>query len=379
MIIHFTTVHPRTDTRSRVKQVATLAQHWQGEVALFVQDGKGDEADRKGQFRIYDTGTPERGRLRRMTLGAYRMYRAIRGARPRVAHFHDPELLPWGFLLRLSGIRVVYDVHEDVPKQLHHNSNMPTPLRLVATWGYLAFEYLARRFFDACVIVVPAQRERFKEDTTVLLANFPSLAEFPALPNPPPARVAGRFVYAGGITRVRGLLQMLRALAHVPDDRASMHLLGVFNSPKLEGEAQAEPGWQKVNFLGWADRAQIVSELTSASAGLVLLHPTPQYVISYPVKMFEYMAAGLPVIASDFPLWREIVDGAGCGLLVDPMDPAAIARAMQWIIDHPEEAAEMGRRGRAAVEHTYNWEAESTKLIELYRRLLPAPEEGRPT
>jgi hypothetical protein len=95
--------------------------------------------------------------------------------------------------------------------------------------------------------------------------------------------------------------------------------------------------------------------------------------------MFEYMAAGLPVIASDFPLWREIVDGAGCGLLVDPMDPRAIAEAMQWIIDHPEEAAEMGRRGRAAVEHTYNWEAESTKLVELYRRLLLASEEGRQT
>jgi glycosyltransferase involved in cell wall biosynthesis len=82
------------------------------------------------------------------------------------------------------------------------------------------------------------------------------------------------------------------------------------------------------------------------------------------------MAAGLPVIASDFPLWREIVEEAGCGLLVDPKDPQAIADAMQWILDHPEEAAEMGRRGRAAVEARYNWEAESAKLVSLYRRLL---------
>jgi glycosyltransferase involved in cell wall biosynthesis len=139
------------------------------------------------------------------------------------------------------------------------------------------------------------------------------------------------------------------------------------------------PGWARVDFHGWADRPAVARILASCRGGLVLFHPEPNHVTAQPNKMFEYMAAGLPVIASDFPLWREIVDGAGCGLLVDPMDPAAIARAMQWIIDHPEEAAEMGRRGRAAVEHTYNWEAESTKLIELYRRLLPAPEEGRPT
>jgi len=88
------------------------------------------------------------------------------------------------------------------------------------------------------------------------------------------------------------------------------------------------------------------------------------------VKMFEYMAAGLPVIASDFPLWRRIVDGAGCGLLVDPLDSAAIARAMQWILDHPEEAEAMGRRGGAAVESNYDWAGEAKKLIGLYCQIL---------
>jgi hypothetical protein len=103
---------------------------------------------------------------------------------------------------------------------------------------------------------------------------------------------------------------------------------------------------------------------------MVTLHATSNYLDSYPVKMFEYMSAGLPVIASDFPLWRRIIDGAGCGLLVDPLNHEAIAKAMRWILDHPCEAEAMGQRGRQAVERTYNWDPEAVKLLSLYRELL---------
>lgn len=371
MIIHFTTVHPRTDTRIRVKEVATLARHWPGQVFLFVQDGKGDEADARGGFRIHDTGAPERGRLRRMTVGAFRMYRAVRRARPRVAHFHDPELLPWAMLLRLQGCRVIYDMHEDLPLQLRHKAYLsPSAAR---TLGLLAelLERVAIRVLSGAIVVVPAMQKRFARYGTILLANFPSLAEFPAMPGDEPQRVPGRFVYVGGLVGVRGIREMVDAVALVKDERARLHLMGSFSDPSLETGTAERPGWQRTEFLGWSSRETVVSELSQASAGLVLLHPTPQYVIAYPVKMFEYMAAGLPVIASDFPLWREIVEGAGCGLLVDPLDPQAIADAMQWILDHPEEAAEMGRRGRKAVEERFNWEAESEKLVALYRNLLP--------
>lgn len=372
MIVHFTTVHPRTDTRIRIKEVATLARVWPGEVALFVQDGKGIEVAPECGYFIHDTGAPPRGRFRRMTIGAWRMYRAVRKARPRVAHFHDPELLPWAILLRVLGIQIVFDMHEDIPRQLLHKDWVHPLAARVASWIYILFELSAKRWLDAIVIVVPALRERLDSKNVILIANFPSLSEFPATPEAKRERMAGRFVYVGGIVGVRGVREMVEAIGLVRDDRVQLNLLGAFNDEQLEVQMRALDGWRRVQFLGWSDRKTVVAELSKASAGLVLLHPTPQYVISYPVKMFEYMAAGLPVIASDFPLWREIVEGAGCGLLVDPLDPVAIAEAMQWIIDHPEEAAEMGRRGRVAVERTYNWEAESSKLIDLYHRLLPA-------
>lgn len=370
MIVHITTVHRRTDTRIRVKQVASLARMWPRNVSLFVQDGEGDEEDPRDCFLIHDTGTPERRRLWRMTRGAFRMYRAVRRARPRIAHFHDPELLPWAMLLRLQGCKVIYDMHEDLPRQLRHKSYLAKPVAYVLGGFAELLETVAARVLTRLIVVVPAMQSRFSRDDTILIANFPSITEFPSIPETARERAQGRFVYVGGVGAVRGINEMVEAIASVGDDRAHLHLLGAFSDPLLEARMRERKGWQRVNFLGWSSRETVVEELSQASAGLVLLHPTPQYVISYPVKMFEYMAAGLPVIASDFPLWREIVEGAGCGLLVDPQNPQALADAMQWVLDNPETAAAMGRQGRAAVEERYNWEAESKRLVTLYTSLM---------
>lgn len=371
LIIHFTTVHPRTDTRIRVKEVATLVREFDAEVCLYVQDGLGDEMDIFDGFRIVDTGPRPKGRLRRMVFGAWRMYRAVQRANPAVAHFHDPELLPWAFLLRLQGIKMIYDMHEDLPRQLRHKAYLsPLASRGLSLLTEL-LEWLALRVLKHVIVVVPAMQARFPRRDTTLIANFPSLAEFPVVAEDERLRSPGRFVYVGGITGVRGIAEMVDGISLVGDDRAGLCLLGAFSEPLLESQMRARTGWRRVEYFGWSSRKRVVAELSRACAGLVLLHPSPQYLISYPVKMFEYMAAGLPVIASDFPLWREIVDGAGCGLLVDPQDPQAIAGAMQWILDNPEESEAMGQRGRAAVEERYNWEAESEKLIALYRRLLP--------
>ncbi len=368
MLIHFTTVHSRTDTRVRVKQVATLARHFEDQISLYVQDGLGDE---QGEgYRIVDVGAIEGGRITRVFAGGYHMFLAVLRARPRIAHFHDPELVPWAMLLRLFGIKVIYDVHEDIPRQLQHKDYISAPVaRLLAPIVSL-MEWLGSKVFSQVVVVVPSMIDRFSGTGTTLLANFPSLKEFPPLAAHPAKHDYAAFVYVGAIADARGISEMVDAIGLIEDERASIHLLGTFSDPKLEADVKSRESWRRVQFHGWGNRETVVMELSKACAGLVLLHPTPQYVISYPVKMFEYMAAGLPVIASDFPLWRQIVEDAECGLLVDPTDPAAIADAMQWILDHPAEARQMGIRGRAAVESLYNWEAESEKLLSLYSRLL---------
>jgi glycosyltransferase involved in cell wall biosynthesis len=119
------------------------------------------------------------------------------------------------------------------------------------------------------------------------------------------------------------------------------------------------------------DRATVRSVLARCSAGLVTLLPMPSYLDSLPIKMFEYMSAELPVIASNFPLWQGIVESTGCGLCVDPADPRAIGRAVLDYVEHPARVFAAGRAGRRAVMHTYHWPAAERELLALYAQLLP--------
>jgi glycosyltransferase involved in cell wall biosynthesis len=303
------------------------------------------------------------------------MYRAVRKVRPAVAHFHDPELIPVGLALKFRGIKVVYDVHEDLPRQILGKSWLSPWLRRPVSLVAEAVEWVAGKAFDGIVAATPTIARRFPARKTVMVQNFPILSELVAPDSVPYEQRSPDFAYVGGLGKIRGSREMVEAISRIRDGSARLQFAGKFANAPDEEEARALEGWDRVNFHGWADRPSVARLLGEVRAGLVLFHSSPAHRNAQPNKMFEYMAAGLPVIASDFPLWREIVDGAGCGVLVDPLHPDAIAEAMQWILDYPDKAEVMGRRGRKAVEETYNWEPEAEKLIGLYRRLL---QEQRP-
>ena len=148
-----------------------------------------------------------------------------------------------------------------------------------------------------------------------------------------------------------------------------LNLAGIFNDKALEREVRSYPGWYRVNALGYLDRKRVVEILARSKIGLVTLHPLPNYVDALPVKMFEYMAARIPVIASSFPLWQEIVEGNGCGFCTDPRDPEAIAGTIERIMGNASLAEEMGTNGKRAVMSRYNWAVEEVKLLHLYEIL----------
>lgn len=370
MIAHLTTVHPRTDTRIRVKEAHSLAEAFDTVVSLFVQDGKGDEQDAVRRVSVIDTGAPKRSRLSRMTKGSWRMYRAVKLTRPAIAHFHDPELIPVGLLLKMAGIKVIYDVHEDVPRQILGKPWLSPPLRRPVSWLIELIEGFATRVFDGFVVATDTIGARFPESRTITVENFPLADELVKHSGIPYTERPALFGYVGAISLARGARNMVLALESLGGTDHLLELAGAYQPPALRYELETLAGWNRVKFHGWADRDQVASLLGSVRAGLVVLHPTVNYVDSLPVKMFEYMAASLPVIASDFPLWRSIIDEAKCGMLVDPLVPGSISAAMQWILDHPAEAQIMGENGRRAVERKFNWQFSARKLADFYSRLI---------
>ena len=333
-----------------------------------VADGRGDEL--RDGVRIVDTGAPG-GRLARMLWGTRRVAACALALDADVYQLHDPELLPAGLRLRRAGMRVVFDAHEDVPTQLLDKPYLPAAAARLLAWLYARYERRACARLDGLLAATAHIGERLAHcnPRTAAIANFPLPEEF-APEGDWEART--QVCYVGSISAIRGIRELVRACALLRTP-AHLALAGSFAEAALEREVAAMPGWNRVRALGHLDRAGVSQVMRHAFAGLVTLLPTPSYREALPVKMFEYMAAGIPVIASDFPRWRAIVEASGCGLCVDPRDPAAIATAIDRLAADPLLARQMGANGRRAVEQTYNWKNEGQKLLRFYADLCRHP------
>lgn len=370
-IVHLSTLHPRADARIYVREAQTLAARLPHDVVLMIADGQGSVAAPKGEVSVHDLGTFRGGRLGRAIAGPWRAFRAIRRLRPRIVHFHDPELIPLGIVLRAFGHVVIYDVHEDVPRQVATKHWLPAVVRGPVAWAVELVEGVAARLLSALVPATHKIAERFPADRTVTVQNYPLLGELSAVSSAPYRERPEAFVYPGALADIRGTQEMVDALARLKRPAVRLHLAGPYSPPSYARTLEAMPGWAQVTYHGVVSRPEVGALLATSRAGMVVHHPIPNEVDAQPIKTFEYMSVGLPVIASDFPAWRRIIGEAGCGLLVNPLDPQAVADAMQWILDHPDEAEAMGQRGRRAVVERFNWEAESAQLLALYARFLP--------
>lgn len=367
-VVVLTTVHPRDDNRVFNKEIAGLSSVPGYNVSAVVADGLGDE--HRSKYNIIDLGAPD-GRLFRFISGNFKAFHRVKKLKPDVVHFHDPELMFLGVIFSMLGMKVVFDVHENVPADIKDKYWIPGWLRGGVSLFYRIVEFMCVRFFSAIVAATPDIYQRYPSKLVILLQNYPRLEEFSFSDEggfedkPRGFSIA----YLGAITRIRGIDNIVRSLSLLSNKDVCFKLAGFFQEEGHQQDLEALPEWKYVDFIGKVSREEVGPFLAGAKAGVVTFLPANNHINAQPNKLFEYMAAGIPVIASDFPLWRELIEQYDCGYLVDPESPESIAAAIKAIQDNPDLAKTKGMNGKRAIQSELNWEVESKRLIDLYQGL----------
>ena len=363
-----TSGHSPFDVRIFHKEAKTLTKAGYEVVIIVPHEGN----DVVEGVRILGLPKPT-SRAERLLLSSFRVLKLALREKGKVYHFYNPELIPYALLIRLFGKIVIYDVLEDFPKQMSYKQWIPCSFRGVIAWLFEHLEQFAAQRFSAIVAagLEVGERLRSLNQHTVVVQNFPLLEELLDYASPGPSGYTGKAVVnLGGVSRERAIISIVQAMGLLPSGLGARLILGGRSDSETLQEVSRMPGWKRVDYRGVIPRQEANAILVNAAVALVLYSPEPNHLDVRSNRFYESLGAGVPVITPNFPRWREIVEGNGCGLTVEPLNPEAIAEAIEYLLTHPEEAAEMGHRGRQAVLEKFNWTKEQVKLLQLYEELL---------
>lgn len=366
-VLHVSTAHQPQDPRIVFKQCHTLSDEYE----VFCAIPRADPAIAP-TIRFIRLPFFKRVVWRALITAPYVLVRCL-GLRPNVVHVYVPELIPVALIFQLFGANVIYEVQENLFKKMHlKHLNRGFLLERFFRW----FDALARRQFHLIFT-----EHRYLNTYTNLAKPHTVIYNYPLLPFLDPFRqpyqpnpTQPMFFYIGWLSFERAFDTLINGLALLKQAHPNfvMHLFGqrTFSNRDLKQLLNFDTVHDNVHFYGYTDQRRAFPYAAHATAGLALLKPTGDYPDSYTTKLFEYMALGLPVITSNFSLYRDVVERHQCGFCISPYDPEELTAAMTYLIDHPDEARAMGERGRLAVEQTYNWATEARKLIDLYALVL---------
>lgn len=365
-ICHITDVHSRYDGRIFQKECCSLVNAGY-EVYLVVCDELPNE-DKAG-VHIVSTGYRPQNRKERMLKGGKVSLKVALEIDADIYHMHDPELIMISDKLKKAGKKVIFDSHEDVSMQLMDAYYIPKFLRKTVSKVYCSLAKKKVSKMDGVISVSPHIVDKLKEwnHNTIMITNYP---EVKPIPDFFVKKNDKSYVFfAGGVSEQWMHEKIILAINKLNDVEY------VFAGPAQEEYIDCLKkidGWNKVHYLGVIDRSEVDAWYSGAIAGMTINYCTQLRGTGTlgNNKLFEAMACSKPVICTDYPLWKEVVEGNDCGICVDPFDVDAISEAIRFLIDNKEKACLMGMNGRKAVEDKYNWETQSKELVEFYDYLL---------
>ncbi len=364
-VCHLSSVHQLNDIRIFHKQCASLAADGY-DVTLIACNAAVEQSSRVRLIGLSEKKT----RLKRMLFGAYQTYKLAKKQEVDIYHFHDPELLPYGLLLKIkTGARVVYDSHECYSEFFLQKEWLPLYLRKVVSLSIKILENFVVKRIDLVIAATPHIANRFQSNAPCVatIKNYALKNEF-ACSHSVMAGKRDGFCYVGAISKVRGILPLMDSLDNIEPD-IKFYLAGTFTELDIEVLVKEHRNWHRVTFVGQVSREQVAAIYRKSFAGIVTLLPAPNHLFSLPIKLFEYMSAGIPVVGSNIQLWENIIKKGDCGICVDPSSPEDIAAAINRIHGDVDLQKMFSKNGRSLVQTTYSWDSEASKLLASYREI----------
>ncbi|MBC9811953.1 glycosyltransferase [Crocinitomicaceae bacterium CZZ-1] len=364
-ICHITNIHDWNDTRIFYKECCSLADAGY-QVSLVAPDA--EEGIHNG-VSVLSVARKSKSRIYRASFLAWAVMRKALTTKAKIIHFHDPELIWIGFILRLFYRKtIIFDVHENLTAQIQDKQWLKFK-RLIA-WLYGRMERFASRYFHI-VIAEESYRYLFEKQAKSLtpVFNFPEVEKLQQFSQDTRSDQNG-ILYVGVVSEIRGIMQIIQALGILKRKNIpfTFHCVGPIEDgiiSKLKALDEYNDVKENIIFYGRKPLFEAYQLAGQSKMALSLLHPTPNYIRSYSTKIFEYMAIGLPFVVSDFPLYSFVTERK-IGACVNPFDTHGIAKVFEYLLSDDPEIARQIDRARHAVKNDFSWESQREKLLGLY-------------
>ena len=369
-----TSSHGRNDIRMFQKQTITLSRNG-FKVIYVVADGKEDTIG--DNYLITSLGILAKGKIDRLLRLSSRLLPKVYAIKADVYQICDPELITLGVMLKNRGCCVIFDSVEDWEGYYAGMYSGITAKILSRTMTFVLKRYLNR--FNLVLVMSPNIQKRlelYAPGKVRIVSNYPITEGYLNIPRVDKSDYLSnknQLIYCGSVYDFSEQESVVRAIG-ATNTNTSYLIVGSIpqhRRPILEELTKTN----KLRLVSWVQKNELIQLYRSSICGVVIFDYTPVCCNKEGQmgsnKIFEYMLEGLPVICTDFELWKKlIIDKYKCGICVNPKSEKEISEAITYLVENKEEAYEMGQRGRDAVLSEFNWESQAQKYINIFNELL---------